>query len=57
MEQTIEEIMQFIRKRTGEYGWLDQSSIYNELARRIEEENSVCLKMEYGMTMDDDDEE
>ncbi len=51
MEETINEIMEYVKHKTDGYSYLDQALIFEELASRMEDLNADALRNEY--TSDD----
>ena len=49
MDETIEKIVEFARKNIALYGNSDQYFILEEVCRRLQDEGSNALKMEYLM--------
>lgn len=51
MEETINEIMEYVRSKTARYSYLDQALIFEELTSKMEDLNADALRNEY--TSDD----
>lgn len=51
MEETINEIMEYVMSKTANYSYLDQALIFEELATKMEDLNADALRNEY--TSDD----
>lgn len=51
MEETINEIMEYVKHKTDGYSYLDQALIFEELTSRMEDLNTDALRNEY--TSDD----
>lgn len=51
MEETINEIMEYVMSKTANYSYLDQALIFEELASKMEDLNTDALRSEY--TSDD----
>ncbi len=47
MEEVINEIMEFIRKRTENFSYMDQQLMYDEVARNLADMSLDALKNEY----------
>ena len=52
MEEVINEIMEYIRKKTKDFTYLDQSQIYEEIAGKVSDMNADAMKNEYLNSMD-----
>ena len=52
MEEIINEIMEYIRKKTEDFTYLDQSQIYEEIAGKVSDMNADAMKNEYLNSMD-----
>ena len=52
MEEVINEIMEYIRKKTEDFTYLDQSQIYEEIAGKVSDMNAGAMKNEYLNSMD-----
>ena len=52
MEEVVNEIMEYIRKKTEDFSYLDQSQIYEEIAGRVSDMNADAMKNEYLNSMD-----
>ena len=52
MEEVINEIMEYIRKKTEDFTYLDQSQIYEEIAGKVSDMNADAMKNEYLNSMD-----
>jgi hypothetical protein len=51
MEETINEIMEYVRSKAARYSYLDQALIFEELTSKMEDLNADALRNEY--TSDD----
>lgn len=47
MEEVINEIMEFIRKRTENFSYMDQQLMYDEVAHNLADMSLDALKNEY----------
>lgn len=47
MEETINEIMEYVRRKTAAYSYLDQAQIYEELSARMTDLNADAMRNEY----------
>ena len=47
MEEVVNEIMEYIRKKTEDFTYLDQSQIYEEIAGKVSDMNADAMKNEY----------
>lgn len=52
MEEVVNEIMEYIRKKTEDFTYLDQSQIYEEIAGKMSDMNADAMKNEYLNSMD-----
>ena len=52
MEEVVNEIMEYIRKKTEDFTYLDQSQIYEEIAGKVSDMNADAMKNEYLNSMD-----
>lgn len=52
MEEVVNEIMEYIRKKTEDFSYLDQSQIYEEIAGKVSDMNADAMKNEYLNSMD-----
>ena len=52
MEEVVNEIMEYIRKKTEDFTYLDQSQIYEEIAGKVSDMNAAAMKNEYLNSMD-----
>ena len=52
MEEIINEIMEYIRKKTEDFTYLDQSQIYEEIAGKVSDMNADAMKNEYLNSVD-----
>lgn len=52
MEEVVNEIMEYIRKKTEDFSYLDQSQIYEEIAGKVSDMNADVMKNEYLNSMD-----
>ncbi|MCD7926671.1 MAG: hypothetical protein LUI85_19125 [Bacteroides sp.] len=57
MNETIEELKESIRNKVGRFGFLDQTTMYNELINFCDEEIRLSMMQEYGTTGWDDENE
>ena len=44
MEEVVNEIMEYIRKKTEDFTYLDQSQIYEEIAGNVSDMNADAMK-------------
>lgn len=47
MEEVIDNIMEYIKKKTDDFTYMDQTMIYDELAGRLDGMSADALKNEY----------
>lgn len=47
MEEVINDIMEYVRKKTADFSHMDQAMIYEDLAGRMSDLNSDALRDEY----------
>lgn len=47
MEEVIDNIMEYIKKKTDDFTYMDQTMIYDELAGRLDDMSADALKNEY----------
>lgn len=47
MEETINEIMAYVKRKVSGYGHMDQAQIYEDLTGRMSDLNLDALKSEY----------
>lgn len=47
MEETISDIMEYVKRKVNRFGYMDQAQIYEDLARRMADLNADALKEEY----------
>lgn len=47
MEEVIDNIMAYIKKKTDDFTYMDQTMIYDELAGRLDGMSADALKNEY----------
>ena len=47
MDETIEDIIAYIKKKTKEFSYTDQAMMYDELACNLCDMNADALKSEY----------
>ena len=52
MEEVVNEIMEYIRKKMEDFSYLDQSQIYEEIAGKVSDMNADAMKNEYLNSMD-----
>lgn len=52
MEEVVNEIMEYIRKKTEDFTYLDQSQIYEEVAGKVSDMNADAMKNEYLNSVD-----
>lgn len=52
MEEIVNEIMEYIRKKTEDFTYLDQSQIYEEIAGKVSDMNADAMKNEYLNSVD-----
>lgn len=52
MEEVVNEIIEYIRKKTEDFTYLDQSQIYEEIAGKVSDMNADAMKNEYLNSMD-----
>ena len=52
MEEVVNEIMEYIRKKTEDFSYLNQSQIYEEIAGKVSDMNADAMKNEYLNSMD-----
>lgn len=52
MEEVVNEIMEYIRKKTEDFSYLDQSQIYEEIAGKVSDMNADAMKNEYLNSID-----
>ena len=52
MEEVVNEIMEYIRKKMEDFTYLDQSQIYEEVAGKVSDMNADAMKNEYLNSMD-----
>ena len=52
MEEVVNEIMEYIRKKTEDFTYLDQSQIYEEIAGKVSDMNADAMKNEYLNSID-----
>ena len=52
MEEVVNEIMEYIREKTKDFSYLDQSRIYEEVAGKVSDMNADAMKNEYLNSMD-----
>lgn len=55
MDETIEKIVEYTKKSISQFGNSDQYFILEELCRRLQEEGSNVLRMEYFMEETEDE--
>lgn len=47
MEEVINEIMEYVKRKTAAFSYMDQAQIYQELESRLADLNADALKNEY----------
>lgn len=47
MEETINDIVEYIRRKTAPYSYLDQAQMFDELAGRMSDMNADALQNDY----------
>ena len=47
MDETVEDIIAYIKKKTKDFSYPDQAMMYDELASRLCDMNADALKNEY----------
>ena len=52
MEEVVNEIMEYIKRKTKDFAYLDQSQSYEEVAGRVSDINADAMKNEYLNSMD-----
>ena len=52
MEEVVNEIIEYIREKTKDFSYLDQSQIYEEVAGKVSDRNADAMKNEYLNSMD-----
>ena len=52
MEEVVNEIMEYIRKKAEDFTYLDQSQIYEEIAGKVSDMNADAMKNEYLNSVD-----
>lgn len=52
MEEVVNEIMEYIREKTKDFTYLDQSQIYEEIAGKVSDMNADAMKNEYLNSVD-----
>ena len=52
MEEVVNEIMEYVRKKTEDFTYLDQSQIYEEIAGKVSDMNADAMKNEYLNSVD-----
>lgn len=55
MEETVEEIMEYIKSATEEFSYLDQYVMYEDLQERLRTLGEESLKREYMETEEGED--
>lgn len=53
MDEVIEDIMRYIKKKCGDFSYPDQALMYNELESKMADLNADALKAEYLQGGDD----
>lgn len=52
MEEVVNEIIEYIKRKTKDFSYLDQSQIYEEVAGKVSDTNADAMKNEYLNSMD-----
>lgn len=52
MEEVVNEIIEYIKRKTKDFSYLDQSQIYEEVAGNVSDMNADAMKNEYLNSMD-----
>ena len=52
MEEVVNEIIEYIKRKTKDFSYLDQSQIYAEVAGKVSDMNADAMKNEYLNSMD-----
>ena len=52
MEEVVNEIIEYIKRKTKDFSYLDQSQIYEEVAGKVSDMNGGGRKREYLNRMD-----
>lgn len=52
MEEVVNEIIEYIKRKTKGFSYLDQSQIYEEVAGKVSDMNADAMKNEYLNSMD-----
>lgn len=47
MEETVNEIMEFIKQKTENFSYMDQAQIFEEVSGKVLDMNADALKAEY----------
>ena len=47
MEEVVNEIMEYVKRKTADFSSLDQAQIFEELSSRMSDLNADALKAEY----------
>lgn len=47
MEEVINEIMEYVKRKTADFSSLDQAQIFEDLSSRMNDLNADALKAEY----------
>lgn len=47
MDETVEDIIAYIKKKTKEFSYTDQAMMYDELASKLCDMNADALKSDY----------
>lgn len=47
MKETINEIMEYVKRKTSDFSYSDQAQIYQDLESRLADLNADALKNEY----------
>lgn len=52
MEEVVNEIIEYIKRKTKDFSYLDQSQIYKEVAGKVSDMNADAMKNEYTNSID-----
>ena len=47
MEEVINEIMEYVKRKASDFSYMDQAQIYGELESRLADLNADALRSEY----------
>lgn len=53
MDEVIEDIVKYIKKKCGRFSYMDQALMYDELETKMKDLNADALKAEYCQGGDD----